>query len=125
MTWIYSQSSGRFTRHHVDGPLVAIGYAGNGGAKNDPLFQHVANSGPIPRGRWTIGGPPFQHPHAGPYTLRLTPVAGTATFGRSGFLIHGESRARPGSASRGCIILARRHREQIWHSGDRNLEVVE
>jgi hypothetical protein len=45
-------------------------------------------------------------------------------FGRSGFLIHGDSIIRPGTASRGCIILAREIREQIAASGDADLEVV-
>src|ERR1035438_5538324 len=35
----------------------------------------------------------------------LTPESGTNTFGREGFLIHGDSVQNPGTASHGCIIL--------------------
>jgi len=83
------------------------------------------NAGPIPRGRWEITGGPFVHPRAGRYTLRLAPMPETDTFGRSGFLIHGDSVSSPGNASTGCIILDLTYREEIWISGDRDLEVVE
>jgi hypothetical protein len=56
--------------------------------------------------------------------MALIPKEGTDTFGRSGFLIHGDSVAMPGTASHGCIILSRDLREQISASGDNQLEVV-
>jgi hypothetical protein len=37
--------------------------------------------------------------------------------------MHGDSKEHPGCASQGCIILPRPVREQVWHSGDRELEV--
>ena len=60
----------------------------------------------------------------GPCVLRLEPSAQTDTRGRSGFLIHGDSKTQPGTASHGCIILPRVVREQVWQSGDRDLEVL-
>jgi hypothetical protein len=54
----------------------------------------------------------------------LKPAASTNTFGRSGFLMHGDSTQSPGSASQGCIIMPRPVREQVWNSGDRDLKVV-
>ena len=46
------------------------------------------------------------------------------THGRSGLLMHGDSKEHPGSASHGCVILPRSVREEVWQSGDRDLEVV-
>jgi hypothetical protein len=79
--------------------------------------------GPVPQGKWKFGAP-FFHDHAGPYVLRLFPEQGTKTFGRSGFLIHGDSMRLPGSASHGCIILARELRMQMWESGDHEILVT-
>lgn len=39
-------------------------------------------------------------------------------------MIHGDSIARPGTASEGCVILDRSMREQIWSGGDHTLEVT-
>jgi hypothetical protein len=55
--------------------------------------------------------------------MRLTPQGHNA-HGRTGFLIHGDSRRNPGNASEGCIILNRSAREAIANSGDATLEVV-
>lgn len=99
------------------------GYSGFGAGKNNPAMQAVADTGPIPVGQWEIG-PPHDTPSHGPYVMALTPSAGTNTFGRSGFLIHGDSIAAPGTASHGCIILGRALREKIWQSGDHQIQVV-
>jgi hypothetical protein len=56
--------------------------------------------------------------------LKLNPAAATETFGRSGFLMHGDSKEHPGCASHGCVILPRAVREQVWTSGDSDLEVL-
>jgi hypothetical protein len=42
---------------------------------------------------------------------------------REGFLIHGDSKKAPGTASNGCIILAPWYRQQIWDSMDKALIV--
>ena len=119
--WTYSQKTGDLEQ---DGSHVATGYSGAGEGKNNPVLQSVRNVGPIPAGDWTIAGPPINIEDHGPYVLRLTPSADTDTFGRSGFLMHGDSKEHPGCASEGCVILPRPIREQVWESGDRDLQVV-
>jgi len=119
--WTYSQTSGTLAQ---DTSEVATGYSGAGEGKNNPAMQNVHNAGPIPTGDWTIAGPPSDSPTHGPYVLRLTPAPETETFGRSGFLMHGDSKEHPGTASQGCIIVPRAVREKVWKSGDRDLKVV-
>ena len=118
--WVWSQGGGTLSK---DGKERAKGYAGKGLGKNNPLMESVKNTGPIPKGMWRIEAP-VDTEENGPYVLRLTPFAETDTKGRGGFLIHGDSKAHPGEASRGCIILGRKVREEIWTSGDHSLEVV-
>jgi len=119
--WTYAQKSGALLQ---DNQRVATGYSGIDKGKNNPAMQAVPNMGPIPQGDWTIVGPPVNTKDHGPFVLRLTPVAGTNTFGRSGFLMHGDSIESPGCASHGCIIMSRAIREQVWNSGDTDLEIV-
>jgi len=119
--WTYIQETGELQQ---DGKPVANGYSGSGPGKNNPDLQIVHNVGPIPQGDWTISGPPISTAEHGPYVLRLNPAPETDTFGRSGFLIHGDSKMAPGTASQGCVILPRSVREEVWQSGDRDLTVV-
>lgn len=118
--FIYSQSTGVLTR---DGRHYGTGYSGHGDAVNRPERQRERGVGPIPRGDWNIGGNRTS-PNTGPLTITLTPAAGTDTFGRSLFRIHGDSIKAPGTASNGCIILPRSVREAIIRSGDTALRVV-
>ena len=120
MTWKYEQSTGELTRNSRH---VAVGYSGAGDGKNNPDMQDVHNVGPIPRGTYTVCAPSDTETH-GPYVLGLAPSASNNMCGRSGFLIHGDSKEHPGAASQGCIILPRAIREQIWDSRDEELEVV-
>lgn len=120
MTWAYKQNTGWISH---DGTSVAEGYSGAGDGKNNPAMQDVPNIGPLPVGRYTIGEPSDTKTH-GPYVLHLTPDPANEMFGRAGFLIHGDSVVHPGTASEGCIILPRKVREQVWASGDRELEVT-
>lgn len=119
--WIYNQRTGAIARNN-DNP-IAIGYAGKGEHKNKPGSHHLRNLGPLPRGIYKINAP-IDHRTLGPYAMRLTPAAGNEMFGRSQFLIHGDSISDPGNASEGCIILPKWARERIWDSGDRWLVVV-
>jgi hypothetical protein len=119
--WTYAQKTGELQQ---DGKPIAAGYSGAGEGKNNPAMQNVPDVGPIPQGEWTIAGPPANTADHGPYVLKLNPTAGTETFGRSGFLMHGDSKEHPGLASHGCVILPRPAREQVWISGDRELEVL-
>src|ERR1035437_2005502 len=107
MTWTYEQATGKLLH---DGDLVATGYSGAGGGKNNPTTQDVHNVGPIPIGHYTIEAPVDTVTH-GPYVLRLEPDLANEMFGRAGFLIHGDSVVHPGTASEGCIIQARTVRE--------------
>jgi Protein of unknown function (DUF2778) len=122
MTWTYDQSTGDLFH---DGEHVGTGYSGKGRklaeGRNNPDLQHVRNVGPIPGRHWRIGNAE-NHPTTGPLSIRLTPKTGTNTFGRAGFLIHGNNSAN--DASTGCIIMARGIREEILASDDKDLEVV-
>ncbi|MEM5437616.1 tlde1 domain-containing protein [Paraburkholderia diazotrophica] len=120
MPWTYSQSTGRLTRNGV---TAGTGYSGHGAGRNNANMQRTGGIGPIPQGTYTIGAP-FHHNHAGGYTMRLTPQHGTNTFGRSGFMMHGDSTRQPGQASEGCIVQNHSVRHQVWASGDRTLQVV-
>jgi hypothetical protein len=119
--WTYSQKTGELQQ---DGKPVATGYSGAGPGKNNPEMEQVQNVGPIPQGDWLIVGPPVNTVTHGPFVLHLKPAPATQTFGRDGFLVHGDSVEHPGRASEGCIILPRAVREQIWNSGDQELKVV-
>ena len=119
--WTYAQRTGELLQ---DGKHVSTGYSGAGVGKNNPDMENAAEVGPIPRGEWRISGPPVNSRDHGPYVLRLKPEPNTETFGRSGFLMHGDSKEHPGSASHGCVILPRAVRESVWKSGDRELRVV-
>jgi len=119
--WTYEQSSGKLSK---DGILIASCYSGCGEGKNNPSADATPDVGPIPQGQWKIEGPPQDTESHGPYVLHLSPAPDTITFGRSGFLIHGDSVQHPGTASKGCIIADRATRARIWQSGDTNLTVV-
>lgn len=117
--WTYNQLTGAFTHN---GESIATGYSGFEAGKNNPAMQGEANVGPIPKGRYSIGER-FDSETHGPIVMRLTPAEGTDTFGRSGFLIHGDSLRNPGEASHGCLILPRPVRIAIAQSADKSLEV--
>ena len=123
--WLYEQISGRLSRADK---LLASGYSGFSEGKNNPARQSEANVGPIPEGAYWIGPEREETADHGPVVLPLVPVPGTNTFGRSGFLIHGDSIEHPGAASHGCIILPRPVRELIASNsqgvGDRLLIVI-
>jgi hypothetical protein len=119
--WIYKQSTGELVRN---GNVWRGGYSGCGEGKNNPTAENKPDVGPLPRGLYWILGPPEETEKHGPYVLRLEPNPQNDMYGRSGFLIHGDSKIHPGQASEGCIILPRPLREHIYDSGDRTLEVV-
>lgn len=115
----YRISTGDLTR---DGVPLGVGYSGQPECKNDPTQCDQQDRGPIPPGRYTIGEPHDTDTH-GPFVLRLTPHADNEMHGRSGFLIHGDSKSHPGTASHGCIILPRVVRETVNRLQDHDLEV--
>jgi hypothetical protein len=119
--WTWEIITGRM--YADDGTLEGVGYSGNPANKNNPNAQSLVDQGPIPVGEYTINAPEDTVTH-GPYVLPLTPDPKNLMWGRSGFLIHGDSVVAPGTASEGCIILARTVRELIWNSNDHVLNVV-
>jgi hypothetical protein len=119
--WSYQQSTGEL--FDDNGTLQGTGYSGSPEGKNDPTKQCEPDVGPIPQGLYTIEGP-RDTPEHGPFVLPLEPDAGNDMCGRAGFLMHGDSVSHPGTASKGCIIMARVVRDAVWASGDRELTVV-
>ena len=122
MTWTYAQKSGVLTHN---GKYIKTGYAGFGKGKFNPSMQCVRNVGPLTRGKYIMKELILKHPTCGEYVIRLEPDPSNNMCGRSGFLIHGDSRSHPGSASQGCIILFIKYRKDMWNSGDKILEVIE
>lgn len=124
--WTYIQKTGELLQN---GQHIAVGYSGyddpqtGQDGKNNPDLENVPDVGPIPVGQYSIGSPVDTLTH-GPFVLPLTPDPANQMFGRAGFLIHGDSVVEPGTASRGCIIMARTVRNQVAGSGDTSLEVV-
>lgn len=121
MSWTYIQRTGELLE--PDGKVAAIGYSGLGADKNLPAAEDLPDHGPLPCGTYAIEPPENTASH-GPYVLALTPDPSNEMFGRSGFLIHGDSIGHPGAASHGCIIVPRYIRESIWQSGDHRLLVM-
>ena len=130
MPFVYHQRSGRLAA--PDGSVLAVGYAGYddgdgvpepGEGKNDPGMERVKMVGPLPAGRWAMG-PAFDHARLGTCCIPLLPLPGTRTYGRSGFLVHGDSRKQPGAGSHGCVVMPLAVRQQLAAASDRVLEVV-
>ncbi|MGH2409345.1 MAG: tlde1 domain-containing protein [Chloroflexota bacterium] len=126
--WEYSQSKGTMTHVAPDGTrkLVGTGYSGVGSALDDTAAQDVGNTGPIPRGAWTIG-PQQDHPLRGGRHLTaampLSPAPGNASH-RNNYWIHGDTAEHNHTASEGCIVLSREARDAVAGSGDTQLQVV-
>jgi hypothetical protein len=125
MTWTLHFVNGK-AKLDKDGLFIPTQtlYSGAGEGKNNPAMEHVPDVGPIPRGEWVISGPPQSTEKHGPYVLGIYPTNKTVTFGRSGFLIHGDSEEHPGNASKGCIITDRVTRTRLYQSGDSALTVT-
>ena len=116
---IYTVHDGSLT---LDGVLIGRGYSGQPQCKNDPAKCSAKDEGPIPPGSYTIGEPVDTATH-GPFVLPLTPHPDNEMYGRSGFLIHGDSIKAPGTASHGCIVVSRTVRELVHECGERTLVV--
>lgn len=123
MPWVYESSTGNvfYSKGEINsGTLIGKGYSGKKGYKNNIIFDHVKNTGPIPPGMYTVGLP-YQSKTKGPITMKLNPFGHNA-FNRTDFRIHGNNRKN--DASEGCIILAPDLRKRIGGSNDRILLVV-
>jgi RHS repeat-associated protein len=125
VTCSYSQATGRLvctddtTKKQV---ADETGYSGSGTKKNDPASQCDKNEGPLPRGGYTMG--PAYDSNKGKNTIPLDPDATNAMCSRSGFLMHGDSIANPGTASEGCIIMSLATRTTIADAGGGTLTVT-
>lgn len=120
MSWEYEVSTAKFYKNGIF--EYQASYAGAPGYKNDSAFECVKDNGPVPRGRYAIGSP-YNSAYTGSYTLSLNPNSRNNMCGRFAFKIHGDSKARPGLASNGCIVAPLAVRQKIWLSGDRELIV--
>ena len=123
MPWLFAQDGKGLAA--PDGEIIdENAYAGKGIGVNNPEYQHVVKTGPLPIGRYHIGKD-YQHPRLGSIVMNLDPLPGTEQFGRSAFRIHGDNRRGDRSGSEGCIVTNRAVREMIANSPDRIMEVVE
>lgn len=121
MPWEYSQATGTLA---WNARVIATGgYAGRNAGRNNPAMEQIRNIGPIPRGRYRIGLPRNTR-EQGPHILDLEPVGHNA-LGRTEFMMHGDSRDRPGQASHGCIVFPLHVRQRVAASGDNALIVTE
>lgn len=122
MSWTYRQTTGQL--FNTANQYTATGYSGAPAGKNNPSTQGIPKVGPIPRGLYTVEAP-FNSPDHGPFAMHLIPDPTNCMYGRSGFLMHGDSLKHSGAASEGCIVMPRSVREAVWNSGDHRLLVVE
>lgn len=117
--WTYSQTSGELKA--PDGTLVGVCYSGRGAGRNNPAYQDVIGTGPVPQGKFSISEAyeteTLKHP-----VFRLTPHADQEMFGRMGFLIHGDNKDH--NASHGCIVADHNIRLAVEGSEDKELEVT-
>lgn len=131
--WVYQQSTGNLYHYNEftgenDG-LVGTGYAGHGAGYNNPNYEYVKDTGPIPHGIYDIGryqnNRSFENPNkVFKDSMRLYPrsQAPPPLRGRPGLLMHHGS--PNGTSSRGCIVAPDKVREVIGRSGDKTLVVV-
>jgi hypothetical protein len=117
--WKYEQRTG--VLYDPSGKAIEKGYSGKvPEGVNRPEKQGVSGIGPIPRGWYRIGAPiEF---HGMPTCMPLAPFESTETFGRTGFLIHGDNTTH--TASTGCIVVGPDTRTLIVASSDKRLQVV-
>lgn len=113
--FVYCQKSGEFWRVNglgetagdpisdtgMYGVLLGKCYSGRGDGRNNPDMQAIHNTGPLPRGPYTIGEAE-SHPVLGPLAMPLTPEDGNQMYGRGDFWLHGDNATH--DASHGCIV---------------------
>jgi hypothetical protein len=119
--WTYVQATGELV--DSGGRTIGVGYSGAGEHKNRPESQFIRDKGPVPCGIYYMQPPRDTVTH-GPYFIPLMSGLGNEMRGRDGFAIHGDSKAKPGTASQGCIIQSRATRETAWGSGDHVVHVI-
>jgi hypothetical protein len=122
--FVYCQKSGEFWRVNglgetagdpisdtgMYGTLLGVGYSGRNAGRNNPEMQGIHNTGPIPRGPYTIGMAET-NPVLGPMAMPLIHEDGNHMCGRGGFWIHGDNATH--DASHGCIVVGRDVRQHV------------
>jgi hypothetical protein len=109
--FVYLQKAGKLL---LDGKELGSGYSGHGAGKNNPEKEKEKNVGPIPQGVYKISAPREYKKMANCFDL--TPIGHDAQK-RTELMIHGDSIASPGTASRGCIVVSADIRKKIAESG--------
>ena len=129
MSWQYSQSTGCLSR--PNGGTLGFGFAGNGLGLNNGALEQQHNTGPLPKGKYTMVAYIDKHPTMGLCVVQLSPDPANTMYGRSGFFIHGSRNLLTSGlklyleSSDGCICIGDCSlRESIWNSTDRELIVV-
>lgn len=122
--WTFEQLTGIV--YDPMGKPVEVGYSGHHEGMNNPDMENIVNTGPIPRGFYSMG-PLQDHQHVGKDVMQLFPHDGNEMFHRSGFFWHGDEIAHPGEhlASDGCPVHSHVTRLAAWRSGDHILHVVD
>lgn len=100
---IFSDFDPRDSKYQFKDDVIGYGYSGNAHVLNDVHEEVMHNVGPLPEGTYAITSV-YDDPHRGPHTCVLSPNPPNQMYGRSGFLIHGDTAARKHDASDGCII---------------------
>jgi hypothetical protein len=101
-------------------------YAGVPEHFNDPAYECVPNTGPLPRRMYRMTE--FLNQYQGKSdVIRLQPENVAAMCGRGGFLIHGSNNPPAHTGSQGCIIVPDGvMRRKMWdlHPNARFINVV-
>jgi len=121
----YSQTTGHITSD--DGTLITTGWSGRGDGKNNPGYEDVVCTGPLPKGLYWVQPWEAQHPGLGPMVAYLRPDHINEMFGRGSFYIHGPAmdKAKYGQESKGCIVIPRPGREAVKFLNPTTITVTE
>ena len=121
MAWTFEIPTGKY--YDPQGNYISTGYAGHGVGVDNIADEDIPDEGPIPEGTYQMG-PWFNDPEKGPIVCHLTPEPGVNDYGRSSFMVHGDSIKNPGQASLGCAVADHATRLAMSQSEDQILSVV-
>jgi hypothetical protein len=98
-TAVFDEAAGKV--YLPDGTVLNAN-SGLGSMMNDATYANVKMQGPTPPGTYNLSY--RESLFHGVQALRLTPTAGTTTYGRDGFLVHSPLRANS-VGSNGCVAI--------------------